>query len=169
MDPSLLCKAFFITGTAVGVGGTLFPSFRQQIMDYGSRSTTPSRSPPKASQTTFEHLFNLVASLQVPHTWFIHYYLASVASSIFWAYQIYSQGRVFQLLSYYSSESAGGMTVNQVLLAWGFMMVQGTRRLYECITLTKPSQSEMWFGLWLIGISYYLAMGLAVWIEGIGE
>jgi hypothetical protein len=46
------------------------------------------------------------------------------------------------------------------------MTVQGARRLYECITLTKPSQSKMWSVHWIIGLAYYLAMTMAVWIEG---
>lgn len=61
------------------------------------------------------------------------------------------------------------MTVNQLTLSWTLMALQGSRRLYESFTLTKPSQSKMWVGLWAIGIAYYLFMGISVWIEGIGE
>jgi hypothetical protein len=27
----------------------------------------------------------------------------------------------------------------------------------------------MWVGLWAIGIAYYVAMGITIWIEGISE
>ena len=33
----------------------------------------------------------------------------------------------------------------------------------------KPSTSKMWFVHWLLGIAFYLAVGVSVWIEGAGE
>jgi len=59
------------------------------------------------------------------------------------------------------------MSLEKVALTWSLMTIQGTRRLYESIALAKPSQAEMWIGHWLIGIGFYLAMSLAVWVEGI--
>ncbi|KAH7412374.1 3-oxo-5-alpha-steroid 4-dehydrogenase-like protein [Cadophora sp. MPI-SDFR-AT-0126] len=162
MDPSLLCKAFFCFGTAVDIGGTLFPSFREYIMTYGSRGTDS-----HISKSQSQSLFHFIASIQVPHTWFTHYYVVSVASSIFWAIQIYSHGPVFEFLASYSRPK-DSMTVNQVFLAWLMMAFQGTRRLYESLTLAKSSQSQMWIGLWLIGIAYYAFIGVSVWIEGAG-
>jgi len=167
MDPSLLCKMFFSLGTAVDLGGTLIPSFRAKIMNYGSRGTITKTPPKDQPKSIFATLFDTIASVQVPHTWFIHYYVASVLSSIFWAHQIYTHGPAFEFLAFYSSERDTSMTVNQVFLAWLFMAIQGSRRLCECITLTKPSKSKMWVGLWLIGLGYYIAMGISVWIEGV--
>lgn len=173
MDFALLCKVFFTLGTAVDLGGTLIPPFRQRIMNYGSRSTTANTSAKSTSEAPKDYLASLldwVASFQVPHTWFTHYYLVSVASSIFWAVQIVTRGKVFLFLASHTPQSThGSMTINQVVLAWSFMALQGTRRLYESITLTKPSQSKMWVGLWLLGIAYYVFMGISVWIEGIGQ
>ncbi|KAE8451213.1 hypothetical protein EG329_004377 [Mollisiaceae sp. DMI_Dod_QoI] len=168
MDPSTLCKVFFGLGIAVDLGGTLIPSFKENIMNYGSRGISSQLSTSKSSKTKLGNPFECIASIQVPHTWFTHYYVVSVASSVFWAHQIYTLGPVFNLLASYSTKSHEGMTVNQIFLAWLFMAIQGSRRLYESIVLTKPSQSKMWFGLWLIGIAYYIFMGLSVWIEGIG-
>ncbi|KAF8863854.1 3-oxo-5-alpha-steroid 4-dehydrogenase-like protein [Acephala macrosclerotiorum] len=167
MDPSTICQVFFGFGTAVDLGGTLIPSFREKIMNYGSRGVTPRPSTTENSRTWAESLFESIAAIQIPHTWFAHYYVVSVASSIFWAHQIYTQGPAFEFLTAHSNTSHEGMTSNQVFLAWLFMTIQGSRRLYESITLTKPSQSKMWVGLWLIGIVYYIFMGLSVWIEGI--
>ncbi|KAK2630228.1 hypothetical protein QTJ16_001048 [Diplocarpon rosae] len=166
MDPSLLCKTFFLLGTAVDIGGTLNPSFREQIMNYGSRGTTPSTTAKEQKKQPLS-LFKYVASIQVPHTWFAHYYVVSVLSSIFWGYQIYNRGSAFKLLATYAQPKPTTMSVNQVILAWALMAFQGSRRLYECITLTRPSQSRMWAGLWLIGIAYYAVMGVSVWIEGV--
>jgi 3-oxo-5-alpha-steroid 4-dehydrogenase 3 len=168
MDPSTVCKMFFGLGTAVDLGGTLIPSFRENIMNYGSRSINSS-STTKASKSKITSLFEHIAAFQVPHTWFTHYYVVSVASSIFWAHQIYTRGPIFEYLASYSNTGHQGMTINQVFLAWFCMVLQGSRRLYESITLTKLSASKMWAGLWLIGIAYYMFMGISVWIEGIGE
>ena len=172
MDPALLCKIFFSCGTAIDLGGAIIPPFRHHIMNYGSRrtlSSTKTTATP-TEQQKLSKLLSRVASFQVSHTWFTHYYIVSVASSLFWAWQILTRGRAFQLLAAHSqSASSGSMSVNQVLLAWSMMSIQGGRRLYESLTFTKPSQSKMWFGLWLIGIAYYIFMGVSVWIEGIRE
>lgn len=171
MDPAFLCKVFFGLGTAVDIGGTAFPSFRKNIMNYGSRGTNSSPEPPQdqqpISENTLRVLFDYVASFKVPHTWFTHYYVLSVASSIFWAAQIMSHGNLIQFLAYYSWDRDTSMTVNQVVLAWTLMTVHGLRRLYESLTFTKPSQSTMWIGLWLLGMAYYVFMGISVWVEGI--
>jgi len=172
MDPALLCQAFFTLGAAAVLGGALVPPFRQQFMEYGTRGSRSETSasatnPPKGSP---KGLFSYIGSFQVPHSWFTQYYVVSVASSIFWAAQILTHGRVFRLLASHSQQhSSGTMTVNQVFIVWTFMAVQGARRLYESITLTKPSQSKMWIGAWTLGIAYYIVMGVSVWIEGICE
>ncbi|TGO79781.1 hypothetical protein BELL_0023g00240 [Botrytis elliptica] len=170
MDPRTICAAFFILGTTVDLGGTLIPSFRQHVMNYGSRGFTPNPEKSTSPHSKTTRLFEYVGSIQVPHTWFTHYYIVSVASSIFWAFQIITRGPAFRLLASYSQQDATkSMTVNQVTLAWTLMALQGSRRVYESLTLTKPSQSKMWIGLWAIGIAYYLFMGISVWIEGIGS
>ena len=171
MAVALLCRCFFTIGTAVDIGGLLVPSFRRQIMNYGSRGEkTASHGEAKHPKSKLASALDFIASFQVPHTWFKHFYVISVASSVFWAIQVLIRGRIFNFLASQHQESDDpGMTINQVFLAWGFMALQGIRRLYECITLTKPSQSKMWVGLWLMGITYYIFMGISVWIEGIRE
>jgi len=169
MDPALLCKVFFGLGTAIDLGGPLIPTFRTKIMNYGSRNTAISnlvKAP--SSRGYLPAMFDLVASLQVPHTWFIHYYIVSVLSSVFWGVQIFTRGKVLQFMTSHTQQTTSGMTLNQVVLAWMLMTLQGSRRLYECITLSRPSQSKMWIGLWAVGNMYYVFMGISVWIEGTG-
>lgn len=48
------------------------------------------------------------------------------------------------------------------------MLIQGVRRLNECLSFSKPSSSKMWFVHWFAGIGFYLAVTVAVWIEGTG-
>jgi 3-oxo-5-alpha-steroid 4-dehydrogenase 3 len=170
MDPALACKMFFGLGTAVVIGGALIPSFRQQIMNYGSRNTNPESVPRHEpnSRDALSRFLDFIAGFEVPHSYFTFYYLASVGSSVFWAHQILTRGQVFRLLAAHSLQtSSGSMTANQVLLAWTLMSIQGCRRLYESIRFTKPSQSKMWAGLWAVGTAYYIFMGITVWVEGI--
>lgn len=167
MDPSRLCKIFFTASTAVVLGGTLIPSLRKHVLNYGSRAT-PGTSPPESIKDAPNKVFESVASIQVPHTWFTHFYIISVVSSIFWACEISTRGPAFAYLASNSQQTAS-MTVNQVFLAWLFMALQGARRLYESYTLMKPSNSKMWVGIWGLGIAYYIFMGISVWVEGIRE
>ncbi|RDL40407.1 3-oxo-5-alpha-steroid 4-dehydrogenase-like protein [Venustampulla echinocandica] len=169
MDPALVCKLFFVLSTTVLLGGVLVPSMRESIMNYGSRlSNTNPKTKDSKQKGVVTSLMDFVASLKVPHPWFTHFYVVSVASSIFWAFQITTRGFAFQYLASHSHDGYGGMSVNQAFLAWLFMAIQGIRRAYESFTLTKPSQSKMWVGLWILGIAYYIFMGVSVWIEGIG-
>lgn len=153
MDPSLVCKLFFTLGTGVGIGGVFFPSFRKDIMNYGSRKDNSFNSSRRVDSNRkeiyFNYLLDIVASIQVPHSWFIHYYIFSVILSVFWAFQIYTQGPVFRFLAVYSSHSGSAMSIQQLIIAWLLMAVQGTRRLYESIIFAKPSQAKMWIGLWI--------------------
>lgn len=61
------------------------------------------------------------------------------------------------------------MGVEQVLLAWGMLTVQGARRLYECWAVMRPSASQMLGAHWILSLLVYLAMGMSVWIEGSGK
>lgn len=80
------------------------------------------------------------------------------------------QGAAVKALASYSSSKSPekSMSKEQVLLAWSLMVVQGLRRLYESVTLAKPSSAKMWFVHWFLGIAFYIAVGMAVWIEGVG-
>ena len=58
------------------------------------------------------------------------------------------------------------MSVDQISLTWALVLAQGIRRLIESAALAKPSTSKMWVGLWMLGIAFYVAMSMAVWVEG---
>jgi 3-oxo-5-alpha-steroid 4-dehydrogenase 3 len=67
------------------------------------------------------------------------------------------------------------MTFEQVKITWLLLLVQGCRRLYESLSLSKEdifsvendSASQMWGGHWLVGLAFYFATSIAVWIEGL--
>ena len=61
------------------------------------------------------------------------------------------------------------MSIDQIALTWSLMSIQGVRRLLESTMFAKPSSSKMWFVHWLLGITFYLAVAVSVWIEGAGK
>jgi 3-oxo-5-alpha-steroid 4-dehydrogenase 3 / polyprenol reductase len=168
MDPAQLCRAFFIFITVGGIGLTAVPALRQ-LVSYGPRSVPTSDTPDPSTEVKSKNVTALdkLAKLQVPHTWFTHFYMVSVASSVFWGYQLATDGVIFRLLaSRYASDGQRGMTMNQILITWALMTIQGSRRLYECVRLLKPSTAQMPMTSYALGIGFYLAAGVAVWAEG---
>ena len=119
----------------------------------------------------FQILLDIMGKMQVPHSFFTHFYVVSVASSLFWLYHILARTPLLVDMSSQvrTADASRSMTIDQVLLTWSLMTIQGVRRLAESIIFSKPSSSKMSFVHWLLGISFYLAMGVAVWIEGAGQ
>ena len=111
------------------------------------------------------------ASIQVPHAWFTHFYILSVLLSVFWVIQFLCEGSILKTVLAMGSATKGpstaSMSLAQVMLVWGLMSVHGCRRLYECLVFTRPSQAKMWVGHWLFGLTFYAAMSVAVWVDGI--
>ena len=153
---------------------------RERFIAYGSRSvnTDPNRASglqtrtkseaaagPKLNLTT--SLLDALSSIQVPHGWFIHFYVLSVLCSLFWAAQFCANGRVLQdLITWDDNSRAQSLSNDQVMLVWLLMLVQGTRRLCECIALRKPTSSRMWFVHWAVGLAFYFTISISIWVEG---
>lgn len=85
----------------------------------------------------------------MPHNFFTHFYVLSVACSLFWGWwlQIWA---------------ANG----QLQVVWGLMLLQGVRRMLESNAYTSTSKSKMWFAHWLLGLVFYLTINVAIWVEG---
>ena len=147
---------------------------------YGSSSTLKSpgnlvepyfpRQMDNTSKGTFITVLDALSTIKVPHSWFTHFYIVSVASSVFWGVQIFIRGPFLRALhsgAEYST-SRNTMSVDQVVVTWALMVVQGVRRLLESFSVAKTSSSNMFVAHWLLGIAFYLAVGISIWIEGIG-
>ena len=88
---------------------------------------------------------------------------------MFWGVQILMRGTALKFLSRQNIAGGPTMSVEQVVLVCFLMAVQGSRRLYESVTLVKRSSSKMPFATFLLGIAFYLGTGIAVWIHGSRE
>lgn len=152
---------------------------KSRFIIYGARATPPSntdKKPKNSTQNGTREFLNtwldLLANLQVPHTWFLHFYVVSLLSSIFWAYQILTGGLFFKLIAgnerSASPDSKPSMSTDQLALVWSLMTLQAVRRLWESIQTAKPSTSKMFLAHWLMGLIFYLCMGIAIWVEGAG-
>ncbi|KAL3461520.1 hypothetical protein BJX64DRAFT_289314 [Aspergillus heterothallicus] len=171
-------RAFFIFAACTILSVSLPDSLRSRFIPYGARATstagveaeTPA-SPTSPSRTSpVIRALDYAATLRVPHSYFTQFYVVSVLSSIFWALQLLFHGAAFQAITTRVSPEhlQHTISINQVMLCWGLMLIQGLRRLHECLSFSKPSTSEMWFVHWLAGIAFYLAVAVAIWIEGAG-
>lgn len=193
VHPSKLCQSFFFIAASLVLFLNSIPAFRLRFVSYGSRISKTAIEAPKNAQAskanenespdgvpetdldtnTISRCLDYISTFRVPHSWFTQFYAVSVLSSLFWAVQLSFRGRFFESLASRQDVRDVGtystLTINQVFLAWLFMAVQGVRRFYESIAFGKPSTSKMWFVHWILGLTYYLAMGIAVWIEGSSE
>ena len=154
------------------------PAFRKRFFTYGARGQTTAKkdTPTQPSSTvhkenathSIERFLDHLATYSVPHSWFLHFYAFSVALSFFWAYQITTQSSFFVTLANWTHDGNSHMTSEQTVIAWWCLLIQGCRRLVECIQGPK-STSRMWIVHWFIGMTYYAAANIAIWIEGSSE
>jgi 3-oxo-5-alpha-steroid 4-dehydrogenase 3 len=175
LTPAQWCQTFFALSTAIVLGIQALPQdVRSALMDYGARRPKDARhgeeqevNRQKALVPLSSFMKNLTEYGQVPHSWFLHFYIVSVALSGFWAWQYLTKGHVLRNIATWQSRAGGpSMTLEQAFVAWLLMALQGSRRLCESLLMFKPGPSPMWFIHWALGLSYYIAMSLAVWVEG---
>lgn len=139
-------------------------------MSYGARQDPSSIVQKASGREGRSHLLatmlDQVAAICVPHSWFTSFYAVSVSCSLYWAAELIFKGPALAAASQFQVTQTRSMTVKQVLVVWLMMFVQGSRRLFECLSLSKPSQSQMWVGHWILGILFYVCTNVAVWVEG---
>lgn len=147
------------------------PPFRNRFLAYGSRDN--GQLPPQAKHGTSSHVItnvlNVLATIKVPHSWFTSFYVASTTLSLLWASQLLLDSDLFRSVALSTERKGSFMTLDQVMVTWLLMLLQGGRRLYECLATSKPSKSRMWIGHWALGIWFYASMSISVWIEGSGS
>ena len=199
VTPSQWCQAYYLFAAGAVVAVAAMPKeVRRLLVDYGARKSGSGSKAAAAAEGNRKEddadgsggkknwlllLLSLINTLtsygQVPHSWFITFYVASVACSLFWLWQfavVVVNGDGGWLLRMVASSQASApshsscsVTLGQVGLAWTMMFVQGSRRLYEDWLVHRKSKSTMWIVHWGLGLSYYLFTSVAVWVEGSGK
>ncbi|KAF5022052.1 hypothetical protein F66182_5898 [Fusarium sp. NRRL 66182] len=175
LTPAQWCQSFFGLSTAgVLLIQALPRDVRSALTDYGARRPSDKltgkemgKEEDQSSKSLGSFLKNLAEYGQVPHSWFLHFYIISVFFSGFWAWQYITGGSGMKTIAVLQDRSSGpSMSLEQVFVVWLFMALQGLRRLYESLYVFKQGSSPMWFVHWALGISYYVMIGLSVWVEG---
>jgi 3-oxo-5-alpha-steroid 4-dehydrogenase 3 len=128
------------------------PALRSRFLAYGSRATSSRKSGPakdRREKSAAEELLDYAATFQVPHNYFTHFYVTSVACSLFWRWKLrlWDESGLIQVV-------------------WALMLLQGVRRMLESWAYTSSSKSTMWFAHWILGLVFYITINMAIWIEG---
>ncbi len=127
------------------------PALGRRFVAYGARAPPQAARPGRRrgkAETVLARLLDSAAGLRLPHRYFAHFYLVSVASSAFWAWRL-------------ALWRAGA----QLRLVWALMLLQGVRRLLETCAYPASTTSSMWFAHWLMGLLFYAVTNVAVWVE----
>jgi 3-oxo-5-alpha-steroid 4-dehydrogenase 3 len=120
------------------------PSLRTRFLAYGSRQN--GQQPNKPTTNPLDAL----ATFQVPHSWFGSFYLVSTLCSFIWLSQILLDQSVWRRVASLTDINKS-MTLDQIIVTWVLMLLQGVRRLYECLEFTKPSNARMSVAVWIEG------------------
>ncbi|KAJ5408675.1 hypothetical protein N7509_002558 [Penicillium cosmopolitanum] len=154
MDAVDALRTFFLLAAATTISVSIPSSLRSRFLVYGPRATSTDSKP--QSRASAEG-----ASISRPLD-----YLAT------WRYfgpsNLLCRGTLFEAIASRVNEEhrVQTMSLTQVLVCWILLAMQGSRRLWESTSFAKPSTSKMWFVHWLLGLAFYLAAGIAIWIEG---
>ena len=128
-----------------------------------------------ANQGGLAWLVDSITNITIPHDFFWHFYLLSTSLSLYWALEgLVLRGPTFNAIVTVTRDRDVGMSFEQVKITWLMMFAQGLRRLCECLYLYGPSKSEpqrstskMQAWIWVLGLGFYAAMSVAVWVEAI--
>ena len=180
-SPAQQAQAFFVISSAFIFSIQFLPDdIRGILLDYGARRPkdgnppTGKQQPQTTASPALAKLKAILAKLtdctQVPHSWFRSFYVVSVGWTVFWLLQFLSKGKVMERIAMAQTSASGGkgMGLGQTYIVSALMAGQGARRLYESYYVAKMGKSPMWFVHWALGLAYYTAMGLSVWVEGSG-
>jgi len=150
----------------------LISPLRSRFLAYGARTSLSSQKEnekDKPRNGTVTVLLDRLAEIRVPHSWFTSFYVVCVTWSLVWASQLITAGPLFRAVTNTTTPREETMSFRQVVVTWAMVAIQGSRRLYESLEFARPSKSQMWFVHWILGIAFYTATTMAVWVEGIRE
>jgi len=116
-----------------------------------------------------------ISSTTVPHDFFWHFYALSTGLSLFWFLEILViRESTFNAIVALTRDHGVRMSFEQLKITWLMMFAQGLRRLHECLYLNGSSKSgrqrstsKMRAWIWILGLGFYAAVSIAVWVEAI--
>lgn len=160
-------RAFYIFSAYAILIVRFVPDLKNRFLDYGARVSHENKQHietsalPRWFRIQFDPVLDWLADMTVPHNWFTHFYICSTICTAFWLSQCDFPWILFANMSQSQIASQRGRTTWCMIL----LQIQGLRRLYECLFVAKTSKSRMWVGHYFIGLAFYVATNIAVWIE----
>lgn len=141
-------------------------------------SKTKEKVEEQKQRSLVEKVLDEIAAWKVPHDYFWSFYFLSVSLSPFWVGEtLFLHGPLWRLARDYTRplSYANSITFEQIKITWILLLVQGCRRLYESLSLSREdifsientSTSKMFGGHWVLGLAFYAATSVAIWVEGI--
>ncbi|CAG8471453.1 964_t:CDS:2 [Ambispora gerdemannii] len=133
-----------------------------------------------SSNSSLTKLTDLFVDLTVPKRWFRHFYVLGVLWVTFVTYELLivrdtNDCLFVRLLRHFEDYYSTTISLSyqqprgECVLALLMLQIQTTRRMFECFWVERPSlDSKMHIGHYMVGITFYFMMGIAVWIEGSG-
>lgn len=172
LDPDIVLwsvRSFYIFASYAILIVRFIPDLQYRFLDYGARSSEKrkdhairSSALPKWLRLQIDPLLDMTADVTVPHSWFYHFYVVSSICTAIWS-GVILRGHEPPLLS--PNWNLSNLWEARTKLCMLLMQIQGLRRLYECLLMSKPSKSRMWIGHYAIGIAFYLVTNVAIWLE----
>ena len=169
LDPVLFSRVIYLVAASAILVVRLLPPLRKRFLVYGARqaqSRKPASNGSSGSQPLLSKLLDAVAELKVPHYRFSDFYIFSLVCTAFWIHQIRRQGFFIQALQQGTPKPISQDVLGRIILCFLLLGVQSSRRLYECLFLSKSSSSSrMWIGHYLIGLTFYFFVNIAIFVD----
>lgn len=135
---NLAVQAYFLSASAAVLLAQLWSRPLRPLLVYGKTAGLLVKD-----RSTSSDLVSVVSAWHVPRAWFRHFYILSTFLGLL----------ILSATTYLSRGSE-----RNVLL----LLSHSVRRLYECHYVERPSGSKMWIGHYLVGISFYIFVNLAM-------
>ncbi|KAK9763351.1 hypothetical protein K7432_010050 [Basidiobolus ranarum] len=167
-----LVRFGYVLITTSAICASIFPQLRHSILDYGKLNEGKNVS--RKYEGTW---IDTLRSIQVPKRWFQHFYIFGFIWNLWLILEFISWlsfSKKWFLLNILPKldtpvEVEFSGSPERALYALLLTQVQLTRRSYEVLFVEKPSTATMHLGHYLVGLCFYLAISLSVWLEAAGN
>ncbi|XP_071787043.1 polyprenal reductase-like [Asterias amurensis] len=149
------------------------PNFLWNLISYGKVRNVSGRGKPSKKQTWQSKLDKV---LDVPKRWFIHFYIVSVICNSFLLFNLISvvfyngemPGWYLDVLRFLTNYPLQNPKASQlsIIIVIALLLIQGVRRLYECLVISSYSNSTIHISHYILGLLFYAFAGINVVAEG---
>ncbi|KAJ9608511.1 hypothetical protein H2200_007499 [Cladophialophora chaetospira] len=151
-------RAFYLLSAVAILTVRLLPAFAGRFLAYGARARPSQADNHRDNQSVGMKFLDYLATLTVPHSWFIHFYVLSSTCSL-------NAVCAFYFHPYYEDGTDASPSLKPAAFCAHLMLIQGLRRLFECALVTRAGPSRMWVGHYAIGVAFYMVTNMAIWVE----